>query len=122
MPAIQSSVMPALRLRGSLKAVMPFEIASTPVRAVVPLEKACRSRNTVTACVSPMWSIGGGSATRPSVPVQQPHEADARPSPHVIADEEVGRDGEEVARLAHPAQVDDHDHDHQATAKATRYA
>ena len=42
MPDIQSSVIPALRLRGSLNAGMPFEIASTPVRAVVPLEKACR--------------------------------------------------------------------------------
>ena len=49
MPAIQSSVIPALRLRGSLKAGMPFEIASTPVRAVVPLEKACSSRNRVIA-------------------------------------------------------------------------
>ncbi len=41
--------MPALRLRGSLKAGMPFEIASTPVSAVVPLENACSSRNSVTA-------------------------------------------------------------------------
>ena len=45
MPDIHSRVMPALRLRGSLKAGMPFEIASTPVSAVVPLEKAWSSRN-----------------------------------------------------------------------------
>ena len=45
MTDIQISVMPALRLRGSLKAGMPLEIASTPVRAVVPLEKARRIRN-----------------------------------------------------------------------------
>ena len=36
MTDIQISVMPALRLRGSLNAGMPFEIASTPVSAVVP--------------------------------------------------------------------------------------
>ena len=41
-PDIQSSVIPALRLRGSLNAGMPFEIASTPVSAVVPLENAWR--------------------------------------------------------------------------------
>src|SRR6185503_854424 len=33
--AIQMRVMPALRLRGSLNAVIPFENASTPVSAVV---------------------------------------------------------------------------------------
>ena len=49
MADIQISVIPALRLRGSRKAGMPFEIASTPVRAEVPLEKACRIRNGVTA-------------------------------------------------------------------------
>ena len=47
---IQMRVIPALRLRGSRKAVMPFEIASTPVRAVVPLEKACRIRKRPIAC------------------------------------------------------------------------
>ena len=48
--AIMIRVMPALRLRGSRKAVMPLEIASTPVRAAVPLENACRIRNGVIAC------------------------------------------------------------------------
>ena len=33
MNAIQINVMPALRLRGSLNAVVPFDIASTPVKA-----------------------------------------------------------------------------------------
>ena len=37
---IQISVIPALRLRGSLKAVIPFEMASTPVNAVVPFANA----------------------------------------------------------------------------------
>ena len=59
MPAIHIRVMPALRLRGSLKAGMPFEIASTPVTAVVPLEKAWSSRNSPNARVV---SISSGGA------------------------------------------------------------
>ncbi len=66
-PAIQSRVIPALRLLGSLKAGMPFEIASTPVSAVVPLEKACSSRNSVTPCTA-VVSSGGGSGTGVNVP------------------------------------------------------
>ena len=68
--AIQSSVMPALRLRGSLNAVTPFEIASTPVRAVVPFAKACSSRNRRQALHLADVLDGGGSTTRPSVPVK----------------------------------------------------
>ncbi len=68
MADIHSSVMPALRLRGSLKAVMPLEMASTPVSAVVPLEKACSSRNSVTAWPSPWAKSGGGLLTWPSWP------------------------------------------------------
>jgi hypothetical protein len=40
--AITMRVIPAFRLRGSLKAVIPLDIASIPVRAAVPLEKACK--------------------------------------------------------------------------------
>ena len=47
---IQISVMPALWLRGCLKAGMPFEMASTPVKALVPLAKARRIRKSETAC------------------------------------------------------------------------
>jgi hypothetical protein len=42
---IQMSVMPAFLLRGSLNAGIPFEMASTPVSAVVPLAKACSRRS-----------------------------------------------------------------------------
>ena len=63
-------VMPALRLRGSLKAVMPLEMASTPVSALVPLAKACRSRNSVTPRIVPTTSTGGGETTRPRVPTK----------------------------------------------------
>ncbi len=69
MPAIHSKVIPALRLRGCLKAGMPLEIASTPVTAVVPLEKAWSSRNSPNARVGTI-SSGGGSASGCSVPVK----------------------------------------------------
>ena len=52
MTAIQIRTIPALRLRGSLKAVMPLAMASIPVMAEVPLEKACRSRKGVR-----IWSV-----------------------------------------------------------------
>jgi hypothetical protein len=68
--ASQVRVMAAFRLRGSLKAVIPLEIASTPVRAVVPLENACRIRNKVIPdnC-SPTCSSSGGLITVPREPV-----------------------------------------------------
>ena len=66
-PDIQIRVIPALRLRGSRKAGIPFEIASTPVSAAVPLLKAWSSRNRPMARVGSM-SSGGGSETAPSAP------------------------------------------------------
>src|SRR3972149_10431621 len=59
----------ALCARGSLKDFTPFEMHSTPVRAVVPLEKARNSRKRVNGSA---WrvSIGGGSITMPSVPLR----------------------------------------------------
>ena len=65
-----TSVRAALRLRGSLKAVMPLEMASMPVSAVEPLEKARRIRNSPsgasdwTATCSTPLTVG-------SVPVAQ---------------------------------------------------
>ena len=47
MTAIQTSVAPAFLLRGSLKAVIPLDIASTPVTAVVPLANAFRIKKNV---------------------------------------------------------------------------
>ena len=66
-PDIHSSVIPALRLRGSLNAGIPFEIASTPVRAVVPLENAWRIRKRPMARTG-STSSGGGSGTGYRVP------------------------------------------------------
>src|SRR3970040_1951168 len=67
---IQIRVIPALRLRGSRNAGIPFEIASTPVRAVVPWAKACRSRKGATTVNVPPTCISGGATTVPSVPVK----------------------------------------------------
>ena len=70
MSDIQINVTPALRLRGSRKAVVPLEIASTPVSAVVPLEKACSKRKSDMARTSWIISRGGGLATCPRLPVK----------------------------------------------------
>ena len=67
--AIQINVVPAFLLRGSLKAVMPFEMASTPVRAVVPLAKAFRIKKKVNGCSTVSTSCGG-SIIGPKVPVK----------------------------------------------------
>ena len=48
MAAMPTRVVRALRAWGCLKAETPLEIASTPVRAVTPAEKACRIRNSDT--------------------------------------------------------------------------
>ncbi len=79
MPDIQRRVIPALRLRGSRKALMPFEMASTPVRAVVPLEKACSRRNRLMPWSAPTWVIGGGSGTPARAPAARAGEPDQRP-------------------------------------------
>jgi hypothetical protein len=67
MPLIQTIVAAALRLFGSLKAVMPFEIASTPVSAVQPLENARRIRKsasgpTLAAILSTLPIVWCGAA------------------------------------------------------------
>ena len=65
---IQIKVIPAFLLRGSLKAVMPFEIASTPVKAVVPLANACRIKKGVIAESVLIASISGGLTVRRNLP------------------------------------------------------
>ena len=50
-PAITVSVAEALRHSGLRNAGTPLEIASTPVRAVVPDPKARRARNSVSSRV-----------------------------------------------------------------------
>ena len=65
MPAIQASVIAAFRDSGARKAGIPLEIASVPVMAVHPDEKARSTRNHVRASIA----AGGGSVTGSSVPV-----------------------------------------------------
>ena len=113
MPDIQSSVIPALRLRGSLNAGMPFEIASTPVRAVVPLEKAWRTRKRPIARMG-STSRGGGSGTGCSVPEEVADERRADGERHHRHEEERGH-REHDARLLHPPQV----HEHHEAPRAT---
>ncbi len=69
MVLMATSVTAALRDFGSLKAVMPLEMASMPVRAVEPLLNARRIRKRVMgAAVSCSIST---PVTTPSVPVAQ---------------------------------------------------
>ncbi len=64
-----TSVLAALRLRGSRKAVMPLEMASMPVRAAEPLLKARRMRNMVSGAAAS--TANSTPVTTPSVPVAQ---------------------------------------------------
>src|SRR5512143_2177849 len=68
---IQIRVTPAFLLRGSLKAVMPLEIASTPVRALVPLAKACSNRKGVMEVRIAATLACGGDGTVGRVPVRK---------------------------------------------------
>ena len=65
---IQISVTAALRLLGALNAVIPLDIASMPVRAVHPLEKARKTRKGVS--VRTLCSATSTPVTTPSVPVK----------------------------------------------------
>ncbi len=68
MEDIQIRVTPALRLRGSWKAGMPLEMASTPVSALVPLANARRIKKSDTVCAPWIISNSGGSITVPRLP------------------------------------------------------
>jgi len=64
-----TSVREALSLRGSRKAVMPLEMASMPVSAAEPLEKARSTRNRVSGAAAS--TANSTPVTMPSVPVAQ---------------------------------------------------
>ena len=118
MPAIHRSVIPALRLRGSLKAGMPFEIASTPVTAVVPLEKAWSSRNSPKARVVSI-SSGGASASGCSVPVQWRKSATPTVR-YIIATKKYVGSAKISPDSLTPAQVHEHHERDEQHASATR--
>ncbi|MPM66842.1 hypothetical protein SDC9_113754 [bioreactor metagenome] len=69
-PDIHKSVRPAFLLRGSLKAVIPLEMASTPVNEVVPFAKARNSKKAVSGWTS-SFVTAGGSITVPNVPAKK---------------------------------------------------
>ena len=97
-------VVAALRDSGGLKAGTPLATASTPVRATEPLAKARSSSSTVTAWsgVGSAWHgvdrLDPGALEDDAVGADADHEQCA-------AHEEVGGQGEDVARLAHAPQV-----------------
>ena len=106
---ISTSVVRAFRACGSRKMLTPLEIASVPVMAEPPLAKARRRKKTETprnspplAC--PSGSVAGlrraGAAGCPRLADQAEDDEDGH-----VGDEEVGRDGEDPARLADAPQV-----------------
>ena len=120
MAAMPTRVVRALRAWGSLNAETPLEIASTPVRAVTPAEKACRMRNSDTGTsAARSWLARlrrrvldrAEPAERPPPDAPQHHHGHAG---HI----QVGGDGEDPPGLAQAAQVapgqqdDEADRDH----------
>ena len=106
---IISSVVAAFLLLGLRKAGTPLLIASTPVSAAQPEEKARRIRKAQregvrSLCSATISIVGGGRVQL----VAQDEQPEAAPEDH--ADhrdhEGVGRDGEGRAGLAEAAQVD----------------
>ena len=104
---IQIRVIPALRLRGSRKAVTPFEMASTPVKAVVPLAKACRIKKSEIGCSVWSISISGGFDDRPQAAGQVAEQTDTDGKRH-HHEKEIGRDCESGPGFFDAAQVDQH--------------
>ena len=93
----------------------PFEIASTPVSALQPDANARRSTTRPTPAASPTGAGSGTCAVRPAARAAA-HEADGDHGAD-RDDEAVGREREDEARLAHAAQVDEHEHDEHAEAQ-----
>ena len=103
MKPIQIKVIPAFLLRGSLKAVMPLEMASMPVSAAVPLEKACRIRNGVIKDTVLAISSSGGSTTVPNVPLKKRNNPKTQGDVH-HQDKEIIRQSKEQPQIhAHRA-------------------
>ena len=110
--AIAIIVLAAFFASGGLNAGTPLAIASVPVRATEPLANAFSSRK------MPMASVPAATASVWTMSTAWPVTTRNVPMPTISqgeADEQVGRDGEDVAGLAQAAQVgrrdqDDRDH------------
>ena len=103
--AITPSVAAAFLDSGGLNAGTPVAIASVPVRATAPAAKARRTRIAVSGWIVPRHLVaqlrGVGAAFAED---EDPEDAD-RDHQQGRADEQVGRDGEDVASLAQAAEV-----------------
>ena len=87
---------------GGRKALTPFEIASTPVRAAAPEANA---RSTTKSPTAPT-PVASGSGTKACGQVPSVHFADPVATSASIGDNErVGRKREENSGLADPAEV-----------------
>ena len=100
----------AFRHSGALNAGTPFEIASTPVIAVLPDASACSAmkRGTPASSPRPCRVRGHGLAARLEGPGREPHEPD-HDQRHDAEDEHVGGSGEDLARLPDASQVPERD-------------
>ena len=92
---------------GGLNAGTPLAIASTPVSATEPPANALRSSRTPSVSV-PNGTASGSGGTGTAVPLTIRTSAD-RHDRQRKADEQIGRHGEDVPRLAQPAEVGDRD-------------
>jgi hypothetical protein len=72
MKPMTPSVAAAFRDCGYLNAGTPFEIASTPVRAVVPAENALRIRKKVSTCSGPRCVPALSACGHPSRQLTRP--------------------------------------------------
>ena len=107
----------ALRASGGLKAGTPLETASTPVMAVHPLENALSSSSSVSGW--PIDCIGSIGVDRQNRSRHGAPCSNGNQRKHT-EDEEVGRGGEDVARLANPAKVAEHQDRQKPSASSTR--
>ncbi len=71
----------ACRARGSLKDVTPLAMASTPVIAVHPDEKARRTRKTLSAGTAEAAATGAAGSAAGRVPKSQRYAPAARSTP-----------------------------------------
>ena len=108
---------------GSWKAGTPLEMASTPVTAAPPEAKARSTTNSAAPMNSP--SPGVPILTSPVLvqrlgvgrwPMASRTTPDDQQHDHVD-EEEVGRDGEDLARLLHAAQVAEGDDERRSTTE-----
>jgi hypothetical protein len=84
---IATSVRRALRASGGRNAGTPLEIASTPVRAVQPAAKACRTSSTPTVAVAG----GRGAVPAAGTGSRCPVARRARPTSSITAHEQTNR-------------------------------